>query len=61
MQHNGKNTVGVLSRNLVNEDVLTHWGLSRQKQTNKQQNLQDNYMEVSETAVLKKNFKSSDM
>ena len=28
----------VWSRNLVNEEALAHWGLSRQKQTNKQTN-----------------------
>jgi hypothetical protein len=27
--------LSVLSRNLVNEEALAHWGLSRQKQTNK--------------------------
>jgi len=31
----------VWSRNLVSEEALAHWGLSRQKQTNKQTNSQE--------------------
>jgi hypothetical protein len=64
MLHNGKNTAGVLSRNLVNEDVLTHWGLSRHKQTNQQTNSKIYKIIIwkfRRQPYLKKNCKSSDM